>query len=235
MASGGLVLSTILPFHKLMAEPAEGPWEPNFYIRITPDNVVTLISSQLEIGQGTTVGLSQILADELGANWGDMKIELADGDQEKFGDFQDTGGSNGLALLWMPLRKAAAATRTVLIQATANRWNIDTSSCEAKDGFVVNPSDKQILSFGELATEASKLTLPDEPKLLDEDKFNMIGKPVAGHKQKEIVTGKYRYSLDIAMPGMVYAVIERAPLVSATVLSFDETKAREENGGTGHL
>lgn len=230
IAGGGLLLSTSLPFSELIAKANNGVWEPNFFIRITSDNVVTLISTQSEIGQGTTVGMSQIIADELGVDWKNLKLEFADGDRKKYDQLQGTGGSNGLRLMWMPLRKAGAATRFVLRQAAADRWKIDAEKCIVKNSRVFHSDGKQKLTFGELAEEASKLKLPEDPDLLPDSKFIWIGKGIAGHKQKAIVTGQQTYSLDLKLPNMAYAVIERSPVPEGTIKSFDATATRKVKG-----
>lgn len=220
--------STLIP-SKLMATPKNGDWEPNFWIKISPDNTITFICSKMEMGQGVSTGLSQIVADELGVNLDLLKVELAEGDP-KFGDLQDTGGSNGIADLWKPLRDAAASTREILIKAAATRWEEDTTNLIAEDGYVKRIGTSKRLSFGELSEEASKLTASENPKWKPRSQFKYIGKPLSGQRQKAISTGETKFSLDLRMPGMKYAVIERSPVYGGKLVSFNDKKAREVKG-----
>ena len=211
------------------AKTSNEAWQPNFWIKINPDSEVTFICTQLEMGQGTSTGLSQILADELGADWKNLKIEYADGDQ-KYDRLQDTGGSNGLANMWVPLRNAAAATREVLIKAAADRWKEDVGNCFAEDGYVKRRGTNKKISFGDLTEEASKLTPSAEPTWKPKSDFKYIGKSLSGHRQKAISLGKTKFSLDVKVPGMLYAVVERCPVVGGSLVSFNDRRARKVNG-----
>lgn len=230
LSGGGLLMSTLLPVNKIMAATANGAWEPNLHLRITADNVVTLISTQYEIGQGTTTGMAQILVDELGANWDEIQIEQASGNAKKYGMWAGTGGSSGLAMNWGPVRKAGAAVREVLIQAAATQWNTSVSNCKTENSHVVNISNGEKLTFGELSTAASSLPLPENPTLKPISELNIVGKPVPGPKQRKIVTGTNNFSLDIKLPNMVYASIERVPVFGGKVQSVDDTEARKTPG-----
>ena len=229
LTGGGLLASGLLPSGKLAAAPKNGVWQPNFFIKITPDNQVTFVCTQLEMGQGTSTGLSQVLADELGADWNKLAIELADGDQ-KYQRLQDTGGSNGLADTWVPLRRAAASTREVLIKAAARKWGRSTAGLTTEEGYVADQSSGKRLSFGELSGEAAKLKAPIEPRLKEKSEYKYIGKPLSGHRQRKISTGEIDYSIDVKLPNMVYAVIERSPVVGGKAEMVYDTDTRKVPG-----
>lgn len=230
LSGGGMMLSTLLPVNQLLASELNGNWEPNLHVRISPDNQITMISTQYEIGQGTTTGMAQILADELGVDLKKLQIELAPGDPKKYGLWHGSGGSSGLASNWMPLRKAGAATREVLIQAAAAQWKVATSECSVDDGHVVHSKSGKQSTFGELSSAAAKLSLPENPKLKPASEFKYIGKSLAGTKQTKIVTGTTPYSLDMSLPDMVYATIERTPVFGGKVKSFDDSEAKKVKG-----
>lgn len=226
---GGLLIAGMVPISKVSAKSLNGAWQPNFWMKIAADNQVTFICTQLEMGQGTSTGLSQILADELGAEWSKLKIEYADGDQ-KYADLQDTGGSNGLPNMWAPLRNAAAATREVLIKAAASRWDEDPADCYAEDGYIIRRGTNKKFTLGELSAEASELTPSDNPEWKPRSQFKYIGKSLSGQRQKTISTGQTKYSIDVKLPDMLYAVIERSPVVGGTLISFEDKKARKVKG-----
>jgi isoquinoline 1-oxidoreductase beta subunit len=230
IAGGGLLLSTLLPGKNLLANPPNDAWQPNLFIKITPDNIVTIISTEMEIGQGTSTGLGQIIADELGANWDTLHIETNNGNAKKYGEWTGTGGSDGIARNWAPLRKAAAAVREVLIKAAAQQWNTDIDRCYTDDGFVKLRNTSQQIPFGDLTTEAAHLQLPEAPTLKAKSEYKLIGKSAVGPKQRKIVTGTNEYSLDIDLPNMVYASIERVPVLGGKVNFFDDTEARKVSG-----
>ncbi|MCE7996621.1 MAG: xanthine dehydrogenase family protein molybdopterin-binding subunit [Roseivirga sp.] len=230
LTGGGLVLSTFLPGNSLLASDSAGVWEPNLFIRIRPDNTVTLVSTQYEIGQGTTTALAQVLADELGASWKELIIHQAEGNVTKYGLWAGTGGSYGLSSNWIPLRKAAAATRKVLIKAASEEWKVLPSTCFTEDSHVVHKPTGRKLSFGSLSSRAAGFTLSEDPELKSKSEYKLIGKSIAGPKQQKIVTGTNPYSLDQEVPGMVYAVIERVPVFGGRVQSFDDTETRKVKG-----
>lgn len=223
------MLSTLLPQSTFAYSDSEAFWEPNLFVRITPDNVVTLMSTQYEIGQGTTTGLAQILADELGADFNSMIIHQAEGNAEKYGLWTGTGGSYGIASNWKPLRTAAAATREMLIEAACTEWGVSKDTCKADNGFVTHSSGKR-LSFGSLSAQAAKLKMPENPILKSQKEYKFIGKSLTGPKQQRIVKGTTQYSVDIQLPNMVYASIERVPVYGGKLASFDASEALKTRG-----
>ncbi len=236
LAGGGLMMSTLLKgADKLLVNNLD-VWEPNLFIRITPDNSITLLSCQMELGQGTPAGLAQILADELGVDYEKLSIEFApttiDRDQQsrKFNVTTSTGGSGGIANNWNGVRKAAAATREVLIQTAAEKWGVGKGECTSEDGHVLHKKTTRKFTFGELASEASKLIPSDEPTLRPSSDYKFIGRSLISPKQKTIVTGKQEYSIDLKLPNMAYASIERCPVHRGKLISFNDQEARKMPG-----
>lgn len=223
---GGLLLSTFIPFACETAPEAALSWAPNFFLRIGSNSKVTFICSQSEIGQGTSTGLAMIAADELGAKMEDISIEFAAGSEERYGNLQDTGGSNGIRLLWQPLREAVAMAREMLIAAAAQKWEIAATDCYSSEGLIHNSQTNQQLPFGELVAIASTLAAPREVTLKDKKDFKYIGQPVIGPKTYQAAKGITPYSINIKVPNMLYAVIERCPVWGGSLVSFDATKTK---------
>ena len=222
---GGLLLSTFIPFACDTTKAAQVNWEPNFFFRIGSDNSVTFISSQSEMGQGTSTSLAMIVADELGVRMEDIKIEFAPGSEERYSHLQDTGGSNGVRLLWQPLREAAATTREMLKMAAAEQWGVPLESCYAEEGRILHRSTKKALTFGELVERASYLPAPRDIKLKDKADFQYIGQAVVGPKTRQAAKGITPYSMNVKLPDMLYAVIARCPVWGGEVESFDANQA----------
>ncbi|MEO1652760.1 MAG: molybdopterin cofactor-binding domain-containing protein, partial [Bacteroidota bacterium] len=230
LTSGGLLLSTLIPYGCDSSVPSGPDWEPNFFIKISPDNTVTFLCSQSEIGQGTSTGLAMIVADELGIRLEDLKLEFALGSAERYQFLQDTGGSNGTRMQWKPLRKAAALTREILKQAAAQKWKIKPSQCDTEDGKVIRKDQSASFFFGELLEIAAKLPAPREIPLRDKKEFKYIGQPISGPRNIDIVKGSTPYSINIQQANMVYAAIARCPVWGGQLQSFDATQARKFPG-----
>src|SRR5450432_2849525 len=154
-AGAGLVIGFYLP-HK-GASQAE-VFSPNAYLRITPDNKVTIVVARSEMGQGVRTALPMILAEELEADWKQVEIEQA-GASTLFGD-QSTGGSASVKTTWDPMRKAGAAAREMLISAAALEWGISRSQCKAENGKITRTGSNTSLSYGALAGRAATLPVP---------------------------------------------------------------------------
>jgi len=215
---------------KLLGDP-NARFAPNVYISIAGNGLVTLIAHRSEMGTGIRTSLPRIIADELEATWNMVKVEQAEGD-EKYGD-QNTDGSYSVRMFFVPLRKAGAMARTMLEQAAAKEWNVDVSSCKAKDHEVVHTSGKT-LGYGYLAGKASTLPLPDEGtlKLKDPADFKFIGKQFSIVDLEDIVTGKAKFGMDTVVPNTKVAVIQRSPEAGVGVKSFNADAAMKVPGVT---
>src|SRR6266446_687058 len=154
---------------------AAGAFAPNAFVRIGTDNTVTVIVKHLEMGQGTYTGLPTLVAEELDADWGQIRVEGAPADASRYnnlflGALQGTGGSTALANSYEQMRKAGAAARAMLLAAAAERWNVAPDSITIAHGAVVHLPSNRRTNFGQLAASAAKLPVPKEVQLKDPDR-----------------------------------------------------------------
>jgi isoquinoline 1-oxidoreductase subunit beta len=200
------------------------------WVRITPDDHVTLVLGKSEMGQGVYTALPMILAEELSVDWKHVHVEQAP-TNPKIYDL-GTGGSGSVAGSWLPLRQAGAAAREMLIAAAAKRWGVGTETCKAKNGFVVHGHPERSFRFGELVVEASKLPIPDLNKvpLKNPDDFSIVGRDTRRLDTAVKSSGQAKFGIDSRVPGMLYAVIARCPVFEGKVASFDATKAKAVAG-----
>ncbi|WP_196138799.1 xanthine dehydrogenase family protein molybdopterin-binding subunit [Aliikangiella sp. G2MR2-5] len=205
------------------------------FIKITPDNKVTVVIKHLDKGQGVTTGLTAIVAEELDASWEQMHWEFAPADATKYnnlfwGPVQGTGGSSSIANSWMQLRQAGAAARQLLIQAAAKKWKVSAADISVSQGRVKHTSGKSF-SFGELANLAAQEIPPQNPVLKNPAQFTLIGTPhIPRIDSKEKSRGKAQYTIDVKLPGMLRAVILHPPRFGATIKSVDKTAAMKIKG-----
>ncbi len=216
---------------------ADEVFVPNAFIRIAPDNTVTIIGKHIEFGQGSHTGLATILAEELDADWSQIRVEAAPADAErynnlKWGPVQGTGGSSAMANSWEQHRRAGATARAILVEAAAREWGVPASEITVERGVVSHPPSGRRLTFGELAPKAAKLTPPAQVKLKDPSQFTLVGKRVPRIDGVAKTDGSAKFTMDFSLPGMLTAVIARAPRFGATVKSFDATAARQVKGVT---
>ena len=210
-------------------------FEPNAFLRIGADNSVTVISKHLEMGQGTYTGLATILADELDADWQQVRVEGAPADAKRYnnlfwGPTQGTGGSTAMANSWTQMRQAGATGRAMLVSAAAKRWQVGAADIVVRDGVVSHAASGRKAIFGELALDAANERVPTEVKLKDPKDFRLIGKR-AGRKDSVAKTdGTAQFTQDVFLPGMLVAVVAHPPLFGAKVKSFDASKAMAIKG-----
>src|ERR1700739_4027099 len=160
-AGAGLVVGFYLPHGK--TNNGKEFFSPNAYLRISPDNKITIVVARSEMGQGVRTALPMILAEELEADWKQIEIEQA-GASTLFGD-QSTGGSASVRTTWDPMRKAGAQAREMLISAAAAQWGVARESCKAEGASIIHSATGRKLSYGSLATKAATLPVPDNPPL----------------------------------------------------------------------
>ncbi len=184
------------------------------------------------MGTGVRTSLPMIIADELGADWGRVKIEQAPGDEKKYGN-QDTDGSRSVRHHVQPAREMGAQMRTMLEQAAAKQWGVDPSEVKAGVHEVTHPASGKTLGFGDLAQAASTLPVPpaDQVKLKPESEFRYIGKgKIEIVDLHDITTGNANYGIDAKIPGMRFAVVARPPVVGGKLVSFDPSEALKVPG-----
>ncbi|MEA1786982.1 molybdopterin cofactor-binding domain-containing protein [Arenibacter sp. GZD96] len=223
LAGGGLLLGVNF---QCTSDVKQVTFAPNVYLSVSSDNRVTIIAHRSEMGQGIRTSLPMIVADEMGADWSKVQVVQADGDEETYGN-QNTDGSFSVRMFYEPMRKAGATARYLLLQAAAQEWGVSPSSCTAENGKITHADSGKTLSFGALATAAQQLPLPDPESvtLKDFSSYKLIGKDVPIIDLADIVTGKAVFGADVQLPGMKIAVIQRTPIVGATLASYDDTAA----------
>jgi isoquinoline 1-oxidoreductase beta subunit len=199
------------------------------YILIESNGNITIFNIKPEMGQGTFQSIPALIAEELEVSLDQVTIQQSNGEKE-FGNGQRAGGSSSVRANYTEFRKVGAAAREVFIKAASTRWQVDPGTCHAEKGTVVDPVNKRVLTYGELVEEASKLELPKEPKLKDPKDFKILGKSVKRPDIPLKVTGKAEFGIDSEVPGMVYASIERCPVIGGTLKSFDATEALKMAG-----
>jgi isoquinoline 1-oxidoreductase beta subunit len=223
--AAGLVIGFYLP-HKGAAEKES--FSPNAYLRITPDNKVTIVVARSEMGQGVRTALPMILAEELEADWKQIEIEQA-GASTLFGD-QTTGGSASIRTTWDPMRKAGATAREMLISAAALTWGVPRSSCTAESGHVNHAASNRSSSYGDLVGKASTLPIPSDVTLKQSKDYKIVGQRVARLDSPAKVKGEAVFGIDFRMPGMKYAVLSRCPVIGGKVASFDDKDSKKIAG-----
>jgi isoquinoline 1-oxidoreductase subunit beta len=200
------------------------------WVRITPDNRVTLILGKSEMGQGIMTALPMILAEELCVDWKQVKVQQAPTNPKVYD--LGTGGSGSVAGSWLPLRRAGAAAREMLIAAAAQKWEVTADTCKAVDGQVVHGNPKRYLSYGELAEAAAKLPIPNlnTVPLKNSDDFTVVGHDTRRFEVRDKSTGTAKFGIDSRPPGMLFAVVARCPVFGGKVASFDAAKTKATLG-----
>jgi isoquinoline 1-oxidoreductase beta subunit len=216
----------------LAATPAAPPFAPNAWLRITPDDRITVICGSAEMGQGVHTAIPMLVAEELDADWKQVRVEQAPVDKAyanpMFG-MQATGGSTTVRAHWKPVREAGAAARTMLVAAAAAKWNVDPARCRTEKGHVVHPDGRR-LRYGALVADAAKLTPPTPPTLKSSADFRLLGQPLPRLDTPAKVNGSARFGIDVQLPGLLVAVMARQPAPGAKPKSVDDTRARAMPG-----
>ena len=205
--------------------PFAGSLNFNSYLSIAADGTITILSPNPELGQNIMTSFPMIVAEELDADWTKIKVLQAPLDTKNF-DRQLTGGSGAIPHSWKKLRTAGATARYMLIQAAALQWAVPIEECTASNGFVIHSKSGKKLGFGELAEQASKLSVPKDVKLKDRKDFKIIGTAVNNVANKDIVTGKPLFGLDFYREGMLFAVIQRPQAFGTKIKSVDSVAAK---------
>jgi isoquinoline 1-oxidoreductase beta subunit len=235
-AAGGAAL--VIGFHLTPSSFGAGAEEqekkvPNpfdAWVRITPDNRVTLILGKSEMGQGIMTALPMILAEELSLDWKQVNIEQAPTNPKIYS--HGTGGSGSVAGSWLPLRQAGAAAREMLVTAAAQHWNVSRETCKPQDGGVLHGARNQFLTYGQLAGDAAKLPIPNfnTVPLKNSDDFTIVGHDRHRFEARAKSDGSAKFGIDSRMPGMLYAVIARCPVFGGKVAKFDAAKTKAVPG-----
>jgi len=206
-------------------KPAPNPFDA--YVHVKPDGQISLIVAKSQMGQGIKTGLAMILAEEAEVDLASVKVEQADTRPDLYAHL-GTGGSGSTMENFMPLRRAGAQVRELMITAAAAKWNVPPAECEAKKGTVLHKKSSRKAGYGELVAAAAKLPLPDPEKvpLKDASKFEVIGHPVARVDVPSKVNGSAQFGIDVRVPEMVFAVVARCPTFGGKAAHFDAAKLK---------
>ena len=231
-STGALVLgASILP-ERLWAQAtsasvnSEGAiLQPNVFVAIQSDETIAIVAARSEMGTGISTTLPLVLADELDADWRNVKIQQADGDK-RYGN-QDTDGSHSVRSFFDVMRSCGASARYMLVRAAAEQWKVPAAECETELGAVIHRSSGQQLSYGQLAESASKLPVPDQTKLRFKpaSAWRYIGKDTPRYNIVALCTGQPVFGIDQRLEGMLYASVERPPVFGGKVKSYDDREA----------
>ncbi len=198
------------------------------YVRIDPNNMVTVVIPRPDMGQGPRTSLAMHVAEELEADWGQIRVEQATADS-RYGN-QTSGGSTSTRNFWTPMRQAGAAARLMLIAAAARRWGVDPASCRAELNTIIHEPTGRRLTYGELAAAAARETVPSNPPLKSPSEFKLIGKPTRRLDARQMVRGEAVYGLDFRIPDLKVVAIARPVPFGGRAASFDDLAARQVPG-----
>lgn len=230
-AGGALVLGFSLPLKAprlAQAAPAgSAPLAPNAFLRVAPDNTITVIVKHLEMGQGVYTGLPTLVAEELDADWRAIRVEAAPAEVPTYGNLawggaaQGTGGSTSLAGSWEQLRRAGAQARAMLVAAAAETWNVDAATLLTRNGHVLHPASGRRATYGKLATKAAAMPPPAEVALKRPGEWRLIGRRLPRTDSRAKSDGSALYALDVRLPGMLTALVARPPVFGGRVKSHN--------------
>jgi isoquinoline 1-oxidoreductase subunit beta len=238
-AGAGLCIGFHIPAYAAPSSAADDPAQQqekktpnpfNAWVHITPDNRIALLLEKSEMGQGIMTAVPMILAEELCVDWKNVTVQQAPTDPDVYN--HGTGGSGSIAGCWLPMRRAGAAAREMLVSAAAARWGVNTNTCVAKNGGVLHGSRNNFLTYGELANDAAKLPIPNlnTVPLKNSDDFTIVGKATPRFEAAAKTNGRAIFGIDSRVPGMQYAVVARCPIFGGRVKSFDAAKAKTVPG-----
>lgn len=218
-AGGGLVLAFSLDSRAASAADGD-PMVLNAFVRVAPDNIVTVYSKGPEIGQGIKTAFALIIAEELDADWNNVKVDQAPINPKVYGS-QSAGGSTSIPRGWDQLRQAGAGARAMLVAAAAKQWNVPAGECSTAASIIThNPSGRK-LSYGAVANAAASQPVPDAASLPLKARadYKLLGKRFTGVDNRKVVTGQPLFGIDVQMPGMLYANYTKCPAVGGKVKS----------------
>jgi isoquinoline 1-oxidoreductase beta subunit len=230
------MLSLRLPLPGRDAAAADSSaFVPNAFIRVGSDGQIVLTMPYVEMGQGTYTSIPMLIAEELEVDLSQVRLEHAPPNEKLYGNpllggLQATGNSNAVRAAWQPLRQAGATARTMLIAAAAQRWNVSPASCRAEKGEVLHVPTSQRATYGELAADAAKMSIPDHVALKGPDEFKLIGKPVKRLDTPAKVNGTAVYGIDVRPPGVKIATLAQSPVFGGRVKNVNDTAAKAVNG-----
>jgi isoquinoline 1-oxidoreductase beta subunit len=229
---GGLLISLYVPEFAPAARGADSAAKPvalNAFVRIGSDESVTVISNHSEMGQGIYTSLPMLLNEELEADWARIRVESSPVDavynHTVFG-LMMTGGSTTTNSEYDRFRKMGAMARILLITAAAQSWNVDPQTCRAEKGYVIHTPSGRRASYGSLAEAAARIAPPKDIPLKEPKDFTLVGTPVHRLDTPSKTNGTAQFGLDVYIPGMLTAVVARAPVFGGKVVSYNADGAK---------
>jgi isoquinoline 1-oxidoreductase beta subunit len=237
-AGGALLVEAALPANAAtdVASAPANAVKLNAWVKITPDDVVTIMVSQAEMGQGIGTTHPAVIAEELDADWGRVRLEQTGIDAAYNNPnipWQFTGDAESIRAFWPVLRAMGASARDVLLRAAAARWNVDPAECRTRDGVVSHPASQRTATYGSLATAAAALTPNPAPRLKAPSEWRLLRKSAPRVELRGKVTGAPLFGIDVVVPGMVYAALKTAPTIDGDVASYDAAVALGKPGVVG--
>jgi isoquinoline 1-oxidoreductase beta subunit len=241
-AGGGLALGFNMTFgagHAAAQSVGSGSPEVNAWVVVRPDDTCVIRIARSEMGQGTHTGLAQLVAEELACDWNKIAIEPITAGQnlsrKRVWGNMATGGSQGIRGSQDYVRRGGAAARMMLLQAAANEWKVPVGELTVADGIITHAASGRSTSYGKVAAAAAKLTPPD-PKtinLKNPRDWKVAGKPMKRLDTAEKLNGSKAYSIDLRLPGMVYAAVQACPVNGGKLVRWDESKIARMPGFSG--
>ena len=240
-AGGGLVLSFRLPAAAVgtsacasYARPtATGEFMPNAFVRIATDGTITVIVNKSEMGQGVATSLSMALAEDLDADWRQVRCEFAPAHPDYVHPgypIQFTGGSTSTLGMTEPMRQAGATARAMLLAAAAQQWGVPVGECRTDAGVVHHDGSQRRATYGELAAAAAKLPVPDDAPIKEWKDCKLIGKPLHRLDTPAKIAGTAQFGLDVYVPGMRTALVLHPPTFGGKAKAIDDKAARAVQG-----
>jgi isoquinoline 1-oxidoreductase beta subunit len=224
----------VTPKGTLAAASTEAATGITPFVKIYADGTVAAVIKHFEGGQGASTGLSTLIAEELNMELEDITFEMAPSNPAVynnlfFGPFQGTGGSTAIANSFMQYRTAGAAARDVLLQAAAVEWGVDATALKLKDGIITGAGREG--KIGDFVAAAAQLEVPAEPKLKDPEEWTQIGNPQKARRDShDKINGEGIFSMDVQLENQMVVAIKRIPQFGATVVSFDDSAAKDMKG-----
>lgn len=212
----------------------EKTFEANAFVTVGTDGKITVMVKHLEMGQGTYTGLATLVAEELDADWNQVRAINSEANPERYnnlfwGKFQGTGGSTAIANSFTQLREAGAAARAMLVAAAAASWNVPASEITTDNSVAYHKASGRQIGYGALAELASMQTVPEKVTLKDPSQFKLIGTKVS-RKDTGKINGTAVFTQDVKLPGQLTAMVARPPKFGATLKSYDATNAKQVPG-----
>jgi isoquinoline 1-oxidoreductase subunit beta len=233
---GVLVVPILFPSSMATIAGTAAHFAPNAFVRVDSDGAITLVIPMAEMGQGIFTAHAMLLAEELEVGLDQIRVEHAPADDSLYANpilhIQTTGLSASVRAFWMPLRRAGAVARTMLVSAAAARWNVRAARCRAERGRVWHDASSRSLSYGELAAEAARIPVPraDDVPLKEPKKFKLIGTAARRIEAADKINGRMRFGIDVQLPGCKVAAIALSPVNGGAPLSFNERAALAVKG-----